>query len=91
MGYKFSGAGPSSSQAGLECGSLVLGRATYRKYAQIQRDYPGRVIISTLDPYYRSITFVKEGTYDLPGGGTVKLAGRRASKVGAEGQVPRAA
>jgi hypothetical protein len=62
-----------------------------RKYAQIQRDYPGRVIISTLDPYYRSITFVKEGTYDLPGGGTVKLAGRRASKVGAEGQVPRAA
>jgi hypothetical protein len=33
---------------------------------------------------YCSITFVKEGTYDLPGGGTVTLAGRVVTRLQVE-------
>jgi hypothetical protein len=47
-----------------------------KQYNRLCPLYAGRVTVNTLDPYYRSITFTKEGTYELPGGGTIKSAGR---------------
>jgi len=47
-----------------------------KQYDRLSKTYAGRVKIKTLDPYYRSITFTKGGTYDLPGGGTFATAGR---------------
>jgi hypothetical protein len=38
-----------------------------RAYAALQDAYPGRVHVSALDPYYFSITFVKEGIYRIRG------------------------
>jgi len=50
------------------------------KYNALCRAYPGRVIVKTLDPYYRSITFLQAGTYSLSGA-TVTVAGRVVSAL----------
>jgi hypothetical protein len=61
------------------------------KYDPLCRKYPGRVTVKKLDPYYRSTTFVKEGTYPLQGGGTVTLAGRIVSSLPPTDAEPKAA
>lgn len=50
------------------------------RYDALCRDYPGQVIVTLLDPYYRSITFAKAGDYQVYGA-TLKLAGRVVSKL----------
>ena len=44
-------------------------------YQQMVRRGVQNLVIRTLDPFYRSVTFVKEGEYDI-GDSTVTLAGR---------------
>ncbi len=50
------------------------------KYDQLCRDYLGRVIVKVLNPYYRSITFVKSGNYTTDGV-TVAVAERIVSPL----------
>ena len=37
------------------------------QYNRLCREYRGRVIVKVLDPYYRSVTFVKPGDYTTAG------------------------
>lgn len=53
------------------------------QYDQLCRKYRGRVLVKVLDPYYHSITFVKEGTYYV-GATSVIIAGRIVSPLRAE-------
>ena len=50
------------------------------RYRGLGQAYPGRVTVQALDPFYRSITFVKAGTYRV-GDTTVTLADRVVSQL----------
>lgn len=50
------------------------------KYDPLRRTYPGRVIVATLDQYYKSVTFLKAGTYQVKGASVV-VAGRVVSPL----------
>lgn len=56
-----------------------------KQYDRLSTTYPGRVSVQTLDAYYRSVTFTKAGTYDIPGGGTVTIAGRVVARLQVQG------
>jgi len=58
------------------------------KYNPLCRAYPGRVIVKTLDPFFKSITFVQAGTYHI-NGANVTVAGRIVSALRVE--APQAA
>jgi hypothetical protein len=66
------------------------GEQLTNRYNRLCRDYPGRVIVKKLDPHYKSITFVKQGSYSVQGG-TVALAGRIVSALRPTGKEPEAA
>lgn len=55
-----------------------------RKYDRLCREYSGRVIVRKLDPHYRSITFVKAGSYTIDGS-TVNLKDRAVSPLPSAG------
>jgi hypothetical protein len=50
------------------------------KYNALSRAYPGRVNVKTLDPHYKSVTFVKGGDYTI-NGATVTVAERIVSPL----------
>lgn len=50
------------------------------RYRGLARANPGQVTVNTLDPFYKSITFVKAGTYKV-GNATVTLADRVVSPL----------
>jgi hypothetical protein len=52
------------------------------QYQRLCREYPGRVIVKVLDPYYRSLTFVKPGDYTTDGV-TTTLAQRNSTPLDA--------
>jgi hypothetical protein len=60
------------------------------RYNPLCRTYVGRVIVRTLDPYYRSITFVQSGEYNVDGI-SVGVTGRIASPLQAGNAATRAA
>jgi hypothetical protein len=51
-----------------------------RKYDRLCREFPGRVIVRKLDPHYKSITFIKGGSYTV-NGSTVTLKDRAVSQL----------
>ncbi|RDV01028.1 hypothetical protein [Undibacter mobilis] len=55
-------------------------RLRTNRYDPLCRLYPGRVLVKMLDPYYRSVTFAKQGDYQVHGA-TVRMAGRVVSKL----------
>ena len=58
------------------------------RYDRLCRLYKGRVIVKVLDPYYKALTFVKAGTYNIHGA-NVTVAGRVVSQLRTD--APRAA
>ena len=50
------------------------------RFASLKTEYPELLSVHTLDPYYRSITFVKAGTYEI-GASTVTVHGRVVSAL----------
>jgi hypothetical protein len=47
------------------------------RYDPLCRAYVGRVIVKSLDPYYKTITFLQSGDYDVDGS-TVRVTSRAA-------------
>ena len=50
------------------------------KYARLAEETTGVLVVHQFDPYYRSLTFLQEGDYNV-GGSTVHAAGRVVEKL----------
>jgi hypothetical protein len=61
-----------------------------KNYDPLCRANLGRIKVKTLNPYYRSITFVQAGTYRV-NGANVTIVGRVVSPLHGEGEAGRAA
>ena len=75
---------PGQAERALRCGWLVevwsWRDQLSSRYIGLAHNHPGRVSVQTLDPFYRSITFVKGGEYEVDGA-TVALPDRIVSPL----------